>query len=82
VGCKYHQGCYFVRTNNMRQPELHYLDGLWYIYYTAGSSANLDLQRPHVLKGKSEKGIESERSRTDDIQVAAIPSKLTPTSPP
>ena len=37
--------------NNAYQPELHYFDGLWYIYYTAGSSANLDLQRPHVLKG-------------------------------
>lgn len=25
----------------------------WYIYYTAGNSANLDGQRPHVLKGES-----------------------------
>jgi hypothetical protein len=24
----------------------------WYIYYTAGNSANLDGQRMHVLKGK------------------------------
>ncbi|KAJ4350541.1 hypothetical protein N0V95_004647 [Ascochyta clinopodiicola] len=39
------------RNGNMWAPELHYFDGLWYIYYTAGSSANLDLQRPHVLKG-------------------------------
>lgn len=36
MGCKYQQGRLFIRTNNMRQPELHYFDGLWYIYYTAG----------------------------------------------
>ncbi|KAH6620207.1 glycosyl hydrolase [Boeremia exigua] len=42
------------RNANMWAPELHYLDGLWYIYYTAGQSANLDLQRPHVLKGGSD----------------------------
>lgn len=39
------------RNANMWAPELHYFDGVWYIYYTAGHSANLDLQRPHVLKG-------------------------------
>ncbi|KAF2128692.1 glycoside hydrolase family 43 protein [Dothidotthia symphoricarpi CBS 119687] len=39
------------RCCNMWAPELHYLDGAWYIYYTAGSSANLDLQRVHVVKG-------------------------------
>lgn len=40
-----------AHLNETLQPELHYFDGLWYIYYTAGTSANLDLQRPHVLKG-------------------------------
>jgi GH43 family beta-xylosidase len=41
------------RCCNMWAPELHYLDGVWYIYYTAGRSGseNLDLQRPYVLKG-------------------------------
>lgn len=29
-----------------------YLDCSWYIYYTAGNSADLAGQRPHVLKGK------------------------------
>jgi len=39
------------RCCNVWAPELHYIDGLWYIYYTAGTSANLDGQRLHVLKG-------------------------------
>ncbi|KAF1851269.1 glycoside hydrolase family 43 protein [Cucurbitaria berberidis CBS 394.84] len=39
------------RCCNVWAPELHFLDGAWYIYYSAGQSANLDLQRPHVLKG-------------------------------
>ncbi|KAH7087461.1 glycosyl hydrolase [Paraphoma chrysanthemicola] len=41
------------RCCNMWAPELHYLDGVWWIYYTAGRSGvdNLDLQRPYVLKG-------------------------------
>lgn len=30
---------------------MHYLNNAWYIYYTAGNSANLNGQRPHVLKG-------------------------------
>ncbi|KAK7221924.1 hypothetical protein V2G26_009927 [Clonostachys chloroleuca] len=39
------------RCCNVWAPEIHYFDGNWYLYYTAGSSANLDLQRSHVLKG-------------------------------
>ena len=35
----------------MWAPEVHYLGGLWYIYYTAGTSADLNGQRLHVLKG-------------------------------
>jgi GH43 family beta-xylosidase len=41
------------RCCNVWAPEVHYLDGRWYIYYTAGTSANLDGQRMHVLRGKS-----------------------------
>lgn len=33
-------------------PELHYFDGTWYLYYTAGAADNLDNQRPHVLRGE------------------------------
>ena len=40
------------RSCNIWAPELHYLDGTWYIYYTASGCANLDDLRPHVLKGK------------------------------
>lgn len=35
-------------------PEIHKLDGVWYIYYSAGkSNGNLDYQRSFVIKGKS-----------------------------
>lgn len=34
------------------QPSWHGSNlGRWYLYYTAGSSDNLDNQRSHVLKG-------------------------------
>lgn len=39
------------RCCNVWAPEVHYLGGAWYIYYTAGTSENLDGQRLHVLKG-------------------------------
>lgn len=39
------------RCCNVWAPELHYLNNKWYIYYTAGNSADLDGQRLHVLQG-------------------------------
>jgi GH43 family beta-xylosidase len=39
------------RCCNVWAPEVHYFDGAWYIYYTAGDSADLDGQNIHVLKG-------------------------------
>jgi GH43 family beta-xylosidase len=39
------------RCCNVWAPEVHYFSGRWYIYYTAGSSQNLDGQRVHVLRG-------------------------------
>jgi beta-xylosidase len=36
---------------NVWAPEVHYLGGKWYIYYTAGESTDLDGQRLHVLTG-------------------------------
>ncbi|KAF1957666.1 Arabinanase/levansucrase/invertase [Byssothecium circinans] len=39
------------RCCDMWAPELHFFDGAWYIYYTAGSGKDLGTQRPHVLKG-------------------------------
>ncbi|GME26069.1 Glycoside hydrolase family 43 [Neofusicoccum parvum] len=32
-------------------PELHEIDGTWFIYYSAGTAENLDGQRPQVLEG-------------------------------
>lgn len=40
-----------TRCCNVWAPEVHYFDGKWYIYYTAGQAANLDLQSIHVLEG-------------------------------
>ncbi|KUI52867.1 Extracellular exo-alpha-(1-_5)-L-arabinofuranosidase [Cytospora mali] len=41
------------RCCNVWSPEVHYLGSNWYIYYTAGDSADLDGQRINVLKGGS-----------------------------
>lgn len=41
------------RCCNVWSPEVHYFDGVWYIYYTAGETTDLDGQRVHVLVGKS-----------------------------
>ena len=39
------------RCCNVWAPEVHWIDNKWYIYYTAGQSADLTLQQSHVLKG-------------------------------
>ncbi|PGH03255.1 hypothetical protein AJ80_08721 [Polytolypa hystricis UAMH7299] len=41
------------RCCNVWAPELHYLDGIWYLYYTAGNNQDLNGQRQHVLRGGS-----------------------------
>ncbi|KAI5777277.1 glycosyl hydrolase [Geopyxis carbonaria] len=41
------------RAGNFWAPELHYIDGIWYLYYSAGTTTCCDNQRPHVLKGGS-----------------------------
>ncbi|KAK2757636.1 hypothetical protein FQN54_004605 [Arachnomyces sp. PD_36] len=40
-----------LRCCSVWAPELHYFEGSWYIYYTAGSSDTLDNQRAHVIQG-------------------------------
>ncbi|KAI2615221.1 glycoside hydrolase family 43 protein [Hypoxylon sp. NC1633] len=39
------------RCCNVWAPEAHYIDGTWYIYFSAGSADTLDRQNLHVLKG-------------------------------
>ncbi|KAI1440477.1 glycoside hydrolase family 43 protein [Annulohypoxylon stygium] len=39
------------RCCNVWAPEVHYLSGVWYIYFSAGNADNLDGQNLHVLKG-------------------------------
>lgn len=41
-----------TRSSNVWAPETHYIDGAWYIYFTAGNANNLDGQNLHVLKGE------------------------------
>src|SRR5215213_2082935 len=37
-------------SKNVWAPELHFLNGKWYLYYTAGSSSDLSTQRTFVLE--------------------------------
>jgi GH43 family beta-xylosidase len=39
-----------ANVKNIWAPELHYLNGNWYLYYTGGSSSNLASQRCLVLE--------------------------------
>ncbi|KAL4937865.1 hypothetical protein BDV06DRAFT_232300 [Aspergillus oleicola] len=41
------------RCCNVWAPEVHYLGGRWYVYFTAGNGDNLDGQNLHVLAGGS-----------------------------
>lgn len=41
------------RCCNVWAPEMHLMDGIWYVYYSAGNGQNLDGQRSQVLQGKS-----------------------------
>jgi GH43 family beta-xylosidase len=40
-------------SQNVWAPELHYLDGKWYMYYTAGSSTDQSTQRIFVFENTS-----------------------------
>ena len=42
-----------ANAHNVWAPEIHYLDGKWYAYYTAGSSPDLSTQRTFVLENTS-----------------------------
>ncbi|KAG9049646.1 hypothetical protein FS837_009617 [Tulasnella sp. UAMH 9824] len=42
-----------TRCCNVWAPEIHKIGSTWYLYYTAGQSADLGLQRSHVLQGGS-----------------------------
>ncbi|MEC5145270.1 glycoside hydrolase family 43 protein [Chitinophaga sp. 212800010-3] len=41
-------------ARNIWAPELHYLQGKWYLYYTAGSSSDLATQRCFVLENTNQ----------------------------
>jgi GH43 family beta-xylosidase len=56
-------------SHNIWAPELHYLDGKWYAYYTAGSSPDLATQRTFVLENTGDdpfKGTWAERGKLAD----------------
>ncbi|MGI8583046.1 MAG: glycoside hydrolase family 43 protein [Chitinophagaceae bacterium] len=43
-----------INSKNVWAPELHYINGKWYAYYTAGSSADLGTQRTFVLENSND----------------------------
>jgi GH43 family beta-xylosidase len=42
-----------IHSKNIWAPELHYLQGKWYLYYSAGATSNLATQRVFVLENNS-----------------------------
>ena len=40
-------------SKNVWAPELHFLNGKWYLYYTAGATTNLSTQRLFVIENAS-----------------------------
>ncbi len=40
-------------------PELHFIDGKWYVYFTAGEAENIWAIRPYVLEGEGDNPIEA-----------------------
>ncbi|MFT3845713.1 MAG: glycoside hydrolase family 43 protein [Lacibacter sp.] len=42
-----------ANSRNIWAPELHYINSKWYLYYTAGSSGDLNTQRTFVLENNS-----------------------------
>ncbi|WP_207434147.1 family 43 glycosylhydrolase [Sabulibacter ruber] len=47
-----------ANSQNIWAPELHFLDGKWYMYYTAGASPDLSTQRSFVLENSSASPLE------------------------
>lgn len=43
-----------INSANIWAPELHFLEGKWYMYYTAGSSSDLNTQRTFVLENAAD----------------------------
>ena len=50
-------------------PELHYIDGVWYIYFTASSSADRWSIRPYVLRCRDENPITGKWEELGQIDV-------------
>lgn len=40
-------------------PELHFIEGKWYVYFTAGEAENIWAIRPYVLEGEGENALEA-----------------------
>ena len=40
-------------------PELHFIDGKWYVYFTAGEAENIWAIRPYVLEGEGDNPLEA-----------------------
>lgn len=61
-------------------PELHYIDGKWYIYFTAGEAENIWNIRPYLLMCEDEDPIEGEWVEMGRIDVGVDSFSLDMTS--
>lgn len=50
-------------------PELHFIDGKWYVYFTAGESQNIWAIRPYVLEGEGANALEATWTEKGEIQL-------------
>lgn len=48
-------------------PEIHHIDGKWYVYFTAGSAEDIWAIRPYVLVGEGENALEAQWSHGQRI---------------
>lgn len=56
-----------ANSKNIWAPELHYSEGKWYMYYTAGASADLNTQRLFVLENSSADPLEGQWTEKGQI---------------
>lgn len=50
-------------------PEIHHIDGKWYIYFTAGSAEEIWAIRPYVLVGEGDNPLEARWSAGERVQL-------------
>lgn len=59
-----------VMGNHIWAPELHYLDGKWYIYFAAGDAEDKWRERPYVLECRGQDALKDEWTELGMMQCA------------